>query len=75
MPRAITCMLNLSEISVERALSLRDDPARNRSVRIDFRCVECSQPVRPHKDGKSGAAHIEHLERNPDCRLSDPSRI
>jgi hypothetical protein len=74
MPRAVTCMLRNSEISVEEALRLRDNAARGRAARLDFRCVECAQPVRPHKDGKSGAAHIEHLQRNPACKLSDPPR-
>jgi hypothetical protein len=74
MPRAITCMLNQREISVDEALGLRDSPPRSRSERIDFRCVECNKAVRPHKDGTSGAAHIEHLKRNAACRLSDPAR-
>lgn len=32
-----------------------------------FRCVECGEPVRPHR---SPGRHFEHVERNPDCPLS-----
>ena len=36
------------------------------------RCVECKEPVRVHRAGRTGmAAHAEHLKRNPDCSLSD----
>lgn len=36
------------------------------------RCVECGQPVRVHRTSVNGmAAHVEHIKRNPACRLSD----
>jgi len=74
MPRAITCMLNGAEISVLEAIRLRDDSIRRRAARCDFRCAECGHPVRAHKDGDSGAAHVEHLVRNSACTLSYPAR-
>lgn len=33
-------------------------------------CPECRRPVKPHKDGMQGP-HFEHMERNPQCSLSD----
>ena len=75
MPRAITCMLNNSELSVEAAISMRDDPKRKRNSLLNFRCIECSLPVRPYKGGKNpSSAHFEHHARNKDCPLSDPLR-
>lgn len=74
MPRAVTCLLNKIEIPVAEALRLRDHAASKREARFDFRCTECGEPVKPHKDGKNGAAHFEHHERNRACRLSDPPR-
>jgi hypothetical protein len=37
---------------------------------LGFTCKECGKPVKPHKHGMQGP-HFEHLERNPDCSLSD----
>jgi hypothetical protein len=35
-------------------------------------CPECKTRVRPHRKGSNGmAAHFGHLQRNPDCSLSD----
>jgi hypothetical protein len=74
MPRATNCLLSTHTISVEQALRMRDDPQRNRKVLLDFRCVACELPVRPHKDSKRSAAHFEHHRRNAGCLLSDPAR-
>lgn len=74
MPRAVTCMLVNNEISVEQALSLRDDPKRKRSALLNFRCIDCGEQVKPHKEGKASGAHFEHKKRNPNCPLSDPAR-
>ena len=75
MPRAVTCAFGQTTITVDEALKLRDDPQRRRSSILDFRCNECGQPVRPHKESSSGAAaHIEHQDRNADCSLSPPPR-
>jgi hypothetical protein len=66
-------MLSNKEISVEAAIRLRDDPGRKRNSLPDFRCIKCSLPVRPHKEGKKpGSAHFEHHARNAKCPLSDP---
>lgn len=74
MPRAVFCMLDNKEVSVEEALRLRDDPERKRTTLLDFRCSDCAKPVRPHKGGRTISAHFEHGERNPNCPLSDPAR-
>ena len=74
MPLATTCFFNGQEVVVEEALRLRDLNAKRRQPRLDFRCIDCSKAVKPHKDGTHGAAHFEHFERNADCPLSDPAR-
>lgn len=74
MPRAITCMLDHVEVSISDALNQRDDARSSRQAVPDFRCVECSEAVRPHKGGGHGGAHFEHLRRNPHCPRSDRVR-
>jgi len=74
MPKAITCTLNKKTITVEAALPLRDDAKRVGQTSPDFRCIDCGKAVRPHRDGGDGAAHFEHLERNPACPLSHRPR-
>lgn len=71
MVRAATCLLHEQEIGIDEALELRDQARRSRDSNPPFRCVECGEPVRPHAESDYGGAHIEHLSRNPDCRLSD----
>lgn len=68
--RAVTCNFEEREISVEDAIALRSSNRKN----IGFYCIECGKLVRPHKGSSYGAAHFEHLRRNPKCRLSDPER-
>jgi len=70
MARAVRCTFEEREISVEDAIALRSGNSKN----IGFQCIECNKPVRPHKESSCGAAHFEHLRRNPKCRLSDPER-
>jgi hypothetical protein len=41
---------------------------------LGFRCPECHQAVEVHEEGKD-PAHFEHLARNANCRLSDPTRV
>ena len=66
------CIVDGHGVGIDRAVDLRDQ-ADNRGVaRPEFRCIECNQAVRAHKSGGHAAAHFEHLERNPDCSLSDP---
>ena len=74
MPKATSCLLNSNTIGVEEALHLRDDAKRVGQTQPDFQCVDCRKAVRPHRDGGDGAAHFEHLERNPACPLSDHLR-
>lgn len=74
MPRAVTCMIDNKEVSVEQALRLRDDPERKRTTRLNFQCIDCGKQVKPHKEGKASGAHFEHHRRNPNCPLSDPAR-
>ena len=74
MPRSTNCYLGRREVSIDEALRLRDDPERRRNVLLDFRCVDCGNPVRPHKDSKTTSAHFEHHRRNAACPLSDPQR-
>lgn len=39
------------------------------------RCIECKEPVRPHRASVNGmAAHFEHLDGNPSCSRSDARR-
>ena len=37
---------------------------------LGFLCPECRRPVKPFTDGMQGP-HFEHVERNPNCSLSD----
>ncbi len=77
MARATICVLAGQEIGIEEALQLRklSNQDRKRGVpKPDFRCVECDEPVRVHKEGGGAQAHFEHFHRNPNCRLSDPGR-
>ena len=37
---------------------------------LGFMCPECHRPVKPFISGMQGP-HFEHMERNPDCSLSD----
>ena len=56
-------------VSIERAIDLKDS-----GQSPDFRCIECKEPVRPHRAGGHAAAHFEHLDRNPACSLSHRAR-
>jgi len=70
MPRAQTCVLSGKVIEVDAALRLRD---ADRTVKHDFRCMECGEAVRAHKESSYGAAHFEHMKSNPSCTLSEPA--
>ena len=74
MPRATTCLLNGNVIGVKDALDYRENARLRGKPTPDFRCIECHEFVRPHREGGNAAAHFEHLRRNPDCSLSDPER-
>lgn len=72
MPRAKFCIYENSRLSAEEAVEIRD--RAHRRGRLPFACEECGRPVRVHRASAHGAAHFEHLERNPACSLSDPAR-
>ena len=66
-----SCTLDGNIMIIEEAIDLRE----HSSVRPDFRCIECENPVRAHKSSGYAAAHFEHLEsNNPDCSLSHVAR-
>ena len=74
MVRSTTCTLDDREISIDEAIEMRDSVRDRRINMPDFRCTECGNSVRPHNSGGNACAHFEHLDRNPNCRLSDPAR-
>jgi len=74
MARAEKSIMEEKEITVEKALIISDAWPSRRRKSLGFRCIECGKAVRPHKAGGNGAAHFEHMERNPQCQLSDPFR-
>ena len=74
MARAEQCIIEGKEITVEKALIIRDASPSGKRKSLGFSCIECGKEVRPHKAGGNGTAHFEHLERNPQCQLSDPFR-
>jgi hypothetical protein len=70
MPKATTCKLDGQLVEIEESLRLRDEAARRREPYPEFRCRECAELVRPHKEGTTGqAAHFEHRRRSSGCRL------
>lgn len=71
MPKATRCLHDGRECGVAEALRLRDAARRQRQDPPTFTCVDCGEPVRPHKEGRNGqAAHFEHHDRNKGCDLS-----
>jgi hypothetical protein len=72
MPRMPMVRYGADEITVNEALRLRDSAQKHRTSQPQFECVECGSPVRVHAAGSvRGTAHGEHLERNPECSMSD----
>ena len=74
MVKSNLCILDGRSIDIAEALELRDDAQQCHAGPLDLRCTQCGKPVRPHKESAYGAAHFEHLSRNPHCKLSDPAR-
>ncbi|MDR5858375.1 hypothetical protein FZZ93_00260 [Halomonas eurihalina] len=78
MPTVTECLYRNQKISVDRALELELELKRsdggNRWSHLNFSCIECGEPVRPHRGGGHASAHFEHLDRNPDCSLSHRMR-
>ena len=68
MPRSTECEVRQGAgrwtvVSAEAAVDLGSDTMK--------RCVECHGPVRAHKAGDWGAAHIEHIQGHAGCSLGD----
>lgn len=74
MARSTTCILDGRNISIEKAIRWWDVATATKSQRPDFRCIECNEEVRPHKEGGNSPAHFEHFHSNEDCSLSGPPR-
>jgi hypothetical protein len=74
MPLSDVCLVDGRRIWVGDAIRNREEARRLGRPFPDWRCVECGRPVRPHRGSPYGAAHFEHLKRNPNCSLSDPER-
>ena len=68
MPRITTCLFDGKPTTIAEALELRDGAQKRKAAPPLFRCDECTHPVKPHKDGTTGAkAHFEHIEEQPQC--------
>ena len=70
MATSTTCNLDGLEISIEKALDLKET-----GVDLSFLCLECGQQVRPHAGGGHTKAHFEHIQRNANCSLSHNSNF
>jgi hypothetical protein len=71
MSMATTCLYKNQEITVNKALEKRDEArAHGQAAGLEFRCIECREPVVPHSMSGVGGAHFEHKHRNPKCDLS-----
>jgi hypothetical protein len=58
MARAEKCIMEEKEITVEKAIIIRDASPSGRRKSLGFSCIECGKAVRPHKAGGNGAAHF-----------------
>lgn len=70
MPRATECKLDGSKINVFEALRLRESAKKVKQEPLIFLCIECEEPVKPHRKSEKQAAHFEHYKGKKDCRLS-----
>ena len=71
MKSSQNCIYEEKTISVEEAITLKNKAGI--SSRDNFKCIECSEPVRPHAESQTSnhPAHFEHFKRNPECSYSD----
>lgn len=70
MPKMTECKVRRG--SVWETISISEALATGES---NCQCIECQMPVKPHRQAVNGmAAHFEHIQRNPDCSLSDRGR-
>lgn len=74
MARATSCILNGQTIDIAEALRLREQALATGQPYPAFECEECGKPVKPHREGGHGGAHMEHRSRNASCSRSDPAR-
>ena len=74
MPTAIECLYQGERIDVDLAISLKRSGSSAAKTSGSFLCLECGEPVRPHRGGGHALAHFEHLSRNSDCSLSHRMR-
>lgn len=73
MPTALNCRYMDRVITVDEAVSIKDGI---QNLQTDaFKCIECNQPVRPHKSGGNASAHFEHQRRNEECSLSHKIQV
>lgn len=73
MTKAITCLTDGVEISIEAALLNRSQAKAQRRKAPVCLCVECGEVVDPHNAGVGSPAHFEHRARNRQCSLSVPA--
>ena len=72
MKAALVCLFEGKKITIDEALSLRENTNR----RLLFTCTYCKAPLRAHRAGKGNhPAHFEHFKRNYDCPHSEGSDI
>ena len=74
MPVSTKCIHKGTRIDVGRALQLRAKAGKGRLPATTFLCVECGNPVKPHRGSGHGQAHFEHYRRNASCSLSHRPR-
>ncbi len=68
LPLAIEAIYEGERIGIAKALEIRSQ-YKGKDFKTPFTCVSCGRSIRAHKDG-GGAAHFEHMARNPQCPLS-----
>lgn len=71
--KAITCLVDGVETSIESALLSRSEAKAQRRKAPVCICVECGEVVDPHSEGVGSPAHFEHRARNHQCSLSVPA--
>jgi hypothetical protein len=58
-------------LTIKAALGLKQLLKKSNLPVPRFLCSYCRRPVKPESQGRTTAAHFEHLKRNLDCPLSD----
>lgn len=74
MTKAITCLVNGVDTSIEAALLSRNEAKAQRGQPPVCICIECGEVVDPHTEGVGSPAHFEHRARNRHCSLSVPAK-